>query len=157
MTAVRIVLSLALPLAFGLAPRPAAVISTRAVAVVLAAGAAVITAGSIAGSVPLAVSDLTVTIAALGGGVLLGRALPPRPRVMVIFLATCSAAGIIQNALISGGPSTASRPAAAAAAWRAYTVLRIAVPGGHYDIGPLDLLLFTAIGEHWRRRGGGWV
>ena len=33
-------------------------------------------------------------------------------------------------------------------------VLWIPLRGGHYGIGALDLLLFTAIGEHWRRRGG---
>lgn len=75
----------------------------------------------------------------------LSLALPPRPWVMVIFLAARSAAGIIQNALISGGPSSASKPAAAAAAWQAYTLLRMAAPSGHYDIGPVDLPLFTAI------------
>jgi len=31
-------------------------------------------------------------------------------------------------------------------------VLRIPLRGGPYGIKPLDLLLFTAIGEHWRRR-----
>jgi hypothetical protein len=34
------------------------------------------------------------------------------------------------------------------AAWQAYPVLWIPLRGGRYDIGPLDLLLFTAIGEH---------
>jgi len=29
-------------------------------------------------------------------------------------------------------------------------VLWIPLRGGRYDIGPLDLPLFAAIGEHWR-------
>ena len=32
--------------------------------------------------------------------------------------------------------------------YRAYPVLWIPLRGGRYDIGPLDLLLFTTIGEH---------
>jgi len=46
----------------------------------------------------------------------------------------------------SAGPGG---PGAAAPAWQAYPVLWIPLRGGRYDIGPLDLLLFTTIGEHW--------
>jgi len=152
-TVLRIVLSLALPLAFGLAPWPLAVVSTRAAAGALGAGLALAAVGSIVGGAPWAVSDLVVAVAAVGGGVALGRVLSLKPRVMAIFLASCSIADIAQNALIGGGAG-APAGSGAAPAWQAYAVLRIAVPGGHYDIGPLDLLLFTAVGEHWRRRRG---
>lgn len=74
---------------------------------------------------------------------------------MAAFLALASIADISQTALFGGtGHGSAGGSGAAAPAWQAYTVLRVALPGGHYDIGPLDLLLFTAIGEHWRRRRG---
>lgn len=156
-TVLRIVLSLALPLAFGLAPWLLAVVSTRAAAGALGAGLALAAVGSIIGGAPWAVSDLVVAVVALGGGVALGRVLSLKPRVMAIFLASCSIADIAQNAFIGGGPGAPAGSGAAPPAWQAYAVLRIAVPGGHYDIGPLDLLLFTAIGEHWRRRRGSRV
>ena len=64
-----ILLSLALPLAFGLAPWLLAVMSTRAAAGVLGAGLVFVVAGSIIGGAPRAVSDLAVTAIAIGGGV----------------------------------------------------------------------------------------
>lgn len=63
---------------------------------------------------------------------------------MAVFIALASIADITQNALF-GGTGRAGR---CRAAWQAYPVLWIPLRGGRYDIGPLDLLLFTAIGEH---------
>jgi hypothetical protein len=154
MIILRVVLSLALPLAFGLAPRLLAVLSTAAAGGVLGAGLCLVVAGSVIGGASLVRSDLVLVVVALGGGVVLGRVLSPRPRVMAIFLALASIADVVQIALLGGGSASPAGSGAAAPAWQAYAVLRIPIAGGHYSIGPLDLLLFTAIGEHWRRRGG---
>jgi hypothetical protein len=135
MIALRILLSLALPLAFGLAPWLLAVMSTRAAAGVLGAG--------------LLVAAGAVTAVAIGRGLALGRVLSLRPRVMAILLALWSIADVAQIVLISGGGSPGGS-GAAAPAWQAYAVLRIPVPG----VTTLDLLLFAAIGEHWCRRRG---
>ena len=154
-TVARIVLPIALPLAFALAPWALAAVSTRVAAGALGTGLAAVVVGSVAGGVPLAVSDLAVTVVALGGGLALGRVLPLRPWAMAAFLVLASIADSSQTALFGGtGHGSAGGSGAAAPAWQAYTVLRVPLPGGHYDIGPLDLLLFTAIGEHWRRRRG---
>ena len=99
MTVARILLSLALPLAFGLAPWVLTAVSTRAAAGVLAAGLAFAVAGPVIGGVPRAVSDLVLAMAALGGGVALARVLSLKPRVMAVFLALASIADIAQNAL----------------------------------------------------------
>jgi hypothetical protein len=101
-TVLRILVSLALPRAFGLRPG-LAVMSTRAAAGALGAGLAFAAAGAMIGGAPRAVSGLAVTVAAIGGGVALGRALGLKPRVMAILLAPWSIAGIAPNALISGG------------------------------------------------------
>lgn len=151
----QVILSVALPLAFGLAPWVLAWVSTRAAAGVLLAGLAFGAVGSITGGVPRVVSDLVLTAVALGGGLALGRVLSLRSWVMPVFLGLASAGDIAQNALLGGtGPGSTGGPGAAEPAWQAYAVLRVPLPGGHYDIGPLDLLLFTVIGEHWRRRRG---
>ena len=154
MSVARIVLSVALPLAFALAPRVLAAVSTRAAAGALGAGLAAAVVGSVVGGAPRAVPDLAVTVVALGGGLVLGRVLPLRPRAMAAFLALASIGDITQFALSGGAGQGSPGGSSTAGAWQAYTVLRVALPRGHYDIGPLDLLLFTAIGEHWRRRSG---
>ena len=155
MTVAQILLSLALPLAFGLAPWVLTAVSTQAAAGVLAARLALAVAGSAIGGVPRAVSDLVLAVAGLGGGVALGRVLSLRPRVMALFLGLASIADIAQNALSGGaGPGSPGWSGAAAPSWQAYTARWVPLRGGHYDIGALDLLLFTAIGEHWLRRGG---
>ena len=121
----------------------------------LAAGLAFAVASSVIGGVPRAVSDLVLAVAALGGGVALGRVLSLKPQVMAVFLGLAGIADIAQNTLSGGaGPGSPGWSGAAAPAWQAYAVLWIPLRGGHYGIGALDLLLFTAIGEHWLRRGG---
>lgn len=71
---------------------------------------------------------------------------------MAVFIALASIADITQNALFGGTGRVTGRAGRCRAAWQAYPVLWIPLRGGRYDIGPLDLLLFTAIGEHRRRR-----
>ncbi len=102
MTVLRILLSLAFRLPSA-ALCSLAVMSTRAAAVALGAGLALVAAGSVIGGAPRAVSDLAVTVVAIGGGVALGRALSLKPRVMAILLALWSIADIALSALISGG------------------------------------------------------
>jgi hypothetical protein len=79
MTITRILVSVVLPVAFGLAPWVLTAVSTRAAAGLLGAALAFAAVGSIIGGLPRAVSDLVLTAAALGGGVALGRVLSLRP------------------------------------------------------------------------------
>lgn len=125
MTVALILLSLTLPLAFGLAWVLTAV-RRRVAAGALAAGLAFAAAGSVSGGVPRPVPDLMLTVAAPGGGVALGRVLPLKPPVVAVFPALASIADITQNALFGGtGRGSPSGPTTAAPSWQAYTVLWI--------------------------------
>jgi hypothetical protein len=158
MTVEQILVSLGLPLAFGIVPWVLTAVRTGMAAAAVAAGLAFAVTASVTGGAPRAVSDFVLLVVAVGGGVALGRVLSLKPQIMTIFLALASIADFAQNELFGGtGSGTPGGPGTAAATWPAYTVLRIPLPGGRYDIGPLDLLLFAAIGEHWRRRRGSLV
>jgi hypothetical protein len=118
------------------------------------AGLAFVAVGAMIGGAPRAVSGLAVTVAAIGGGVARG------PGARVKAAGHGDPPGALEHRrhrperAHERGAGAPGGSGAAAPAWQACAVLWIPVPGGRYDMAPLDLLLFTAAGEHWRRRRG---
>jgi hypothetical protein len=96
-------------------------------------------------------TDFVVLLIAFAGGVLLGRILRPGPFPLVVILITVSLLDVVGNILTSGvqapGGDTASSPLL-------YGNLLIPPPAGRFNIGIGDILLGTAMAEHWRRRRG---
>jgi hypothetical protein len=107
-------------------------------------------------------SDLVVAALALLGGILLGRLIPPRFTPMLILLLVLSALDVAQIVLTAGTPppQAAAQPAqpaqTGASGWLALLNFIIRLPAGRYLVGIFDLLLITALAEHWRRRGASY-
>jgi hypothetical protein len=97
--------------------------------------------------------DLAVLVVAWSGGLLLGRGIAPRFQpFLLLFL--CLSVG---DLLLTAG-MTLSPPKTAVGT----TPLRIGdflllLPWGRFDIGLVDLLLLTALAEHWRRRDASYL
>jgi hypothetical protein len=106
-------------------------------------------------------SNLVVLLVALTAGLLVGRGMPPRFRPFLILLLILSALDVAQIALTGGlAPvpiATATHPNAAPSGPLVYLNFVLLLPGGHYLIGIFDLLVLTAVAEHWRRRGGSYL
>jgi hypothetical protein len=105
-------------------------------------------------------SDFVVAALALLGGILLGRVMPPRFRPTLILLLVLSALDVAQIVLTSGAaPPTTSGPATDGdvSGWFALANYVIRLPAHNYKVGILDLLLITALAEHWRRRAASYV
>src|SRR5579859_7846804 len=93
-------------------------------------------------------SSLPVLVVALGGGTLLGRAVPPRPLPMAALLLILGALDALQ--LVLPGPGPAPGPVASSvqsAAW-SYGMLVLPTPLGEFHLGIADVLLVAAIGAN---------
>src|SRR5579859_6604992 len=94
---------------------------------------------------PYAWIDLAVLVVAWSGGLLLGRWMPPHFRpVLLIFL--CLSA--VDLALTVGLSASGPPPAAGSASIRFGDFLLV-LPWGRYETNVLDILLITALAEHW--------
>lgn len=153
----QIALSLALALACAAVPWLARRLRNRLLAIGLAVGILLTILGAVLSVAPYPWTDLVVLLVALTGGLLLGRAMPPRFRPFLILLLILSALDVV-NIALSGGLTTVpttppAHPAAAESGPLPYFNLFLLLPGGHYLLGIFDLLVITAAAEHWRRRG----
>src|SRR5438105_8539181 len=108
--------------------------------------------GAIVGVSLYPLSDVVVLAFALAGGILLGRALPPRFRPFFLFLIALSVLDFVQVALTSGPAPGPSIPSSGLNPHLIWVNFRIGLPGGHFNIGFVDLLLITAMSEYFRRR-----
>lgn len=152
-----LVLSLALVLVCSAVPWLARRLRARHLVIALVVGLVVgITVGIIgaARDLPLSpVTDLMVLVVAWSGGLLLGRGLPSRFGSFLLWFLCFSVVDVLQAA---GGypvvPHTAGN--ASPLAWAAF---HLELPSGPFAINVVDLLLLTALAEHWRRRGSGYL
>lgn len=98
--------------------------------------------------------DLVVLVVAWSGGLLLGRGIPPRFQpVLLLFL--CLSVG---DVLITAGLTSSGSHMAVGSS----TPLRVGdfllvLPWGRFETNLVDLLLLTALAEHWHRRGSGYL
>jgi hypothetical protein len=104
-------------------------------------------------------SNLVVLLMALTAGLLLGRGVPPNFWPFLIVLVILSVLDAAQIALTGGlvpvsASSSSAHPAGAASGPLLYLNVLLPLPAGHYLLGIFDLLVLTAVAEHWRRRGG---
>lgn len=148
--ALTLVVSYALfALVFSLAPWVLRRVSWAALAIGLGASIIAAAAGILAGARLYPLTDLIPALLAICGGVLLGRIVPPRFRPMAILVAVVAAADSIQALAASND----SRPAS-----YYYAMFILTTPFGRAAIGFADLLVVTALAEHYRRRGSNyWV
>jgi hypothetical protein len=97
--------------------------------------------------------DLVVLVVAWSGGLLLGRGMAPRFRPVLLLFLCLSGLDVLLTAGLSLSP-----PQTAASS----TPLRIGdflllLPWGRFETNVVDLLLLTALAEHWRRRGASYL
>jgi hypothetical protein len=98
-------------------------------------------------------TNLVVLVVAWTGGLLLGRGLAPRfASVLLVFLCL----SVFDVLLALGGYPQAPRTVASSSPL-AHAVFLLVLPWGRFEINLVDLLLITALAEHWRRRGGGYL
>jgi hypothetical protein len=104
-------------------------------------------------------TDLVVLLVALTGGLLLGRVIPPRFRPLLIALLILSALDVLQIALTanSSPPGSATGQAPSGSDLLLLGNFLLLLPWGRFTLGILDLLLVTALAEHWRRRGSSYL
>ncbi len=98
-------------------------------------------------------TDLVVLVVAWSGGLLLGRGMASRfPPVLLVFLCL----SVLDVLLAVGGYPEAPRTVASSSPLL-YADFLLVLPWGRFEINLVDLLLITALAEHWRRRGGGYL
>jgi hypothetical protein len=104
-------------------------------------------------------TDPVVLLVALTGGLLLGRGMPPRSWPLLILLLVLSALDVLQIALTasSSPPGSSGSHAPGGSDPLLLGNLLLFLPWGRYNIGIFDLLLITALAEHWRRRGASYL
>jgi len=99
-------------------------------------------------------TDLLVLLVAVSAGLLLSRAIPTKLWPFLLLLLVLSILDVIQIVLTSGPPSPGSQSAGTSTpAAQLYGNFLLHLPWGRYNIGIFDLMLLTAMGEYWRRRG----
>ena len=97
--------------------------------------------------------DLMVLVVAWSGGLLLGRGMAAR-FTSFLFLFLCLS--VLDVLLAVGGfPQTPHATGGTSVLVSANFVLML--PWGQFEINVADLLLLTAVAEHWRRRGAGYL
>jgi hypothetical protein len=98
-------------------------------------------------------TDLAVAAIAAGGGILVGRAVPPRFRSMMLLLLVLAILDTAQ--ILAAAPSSAGHDQRPAGQY--YVMFVVATSLANNAIGIFDLLVITAMAEHWRRREAGPV
>jgi hypothetical protein len=114
------------------------------------ASACVIAVGAATGEDIYPWTNIPVLVFGLTGGLLLGRLLPARAGPIALLLCVLGALDSIQ--LIVPGSPTGVAAGPHTALW-SYGMFAIDL-GGWQALGIFDILLVTAVAEHWRRRGG---
>ncbi len=89
---------------------------------------------------------------------LLGRGIPPRLRPFLIVLLVLSVLDVLQIVLTAGStpPGSAGGQAPNGSDPLLLGNFLLLLPWGRYNVGGGDLLLITALAEHWRRRGASY-
>jgi hypothetical protein len=98
-------------------------------------------------------TDLVVLVVAWSSGLLLGRGMAPRFRPVLLVFVCLSVLDVL---LALGGYPQAPQTAVNSSPLLHADFLLV-LPWGRFEINLVDLLLITALAEHWRRRGSGYL
>jgi hypothetical protein len=148
-----VVFSLALALACTAIPWLARALGSWPLALALIVGMTVTLLG-VALALPLSPwIDLVTLLVAWSGGLLLGRGAPLRFLPFLLLFLCFSALDVLLTAGLSLAPPP---PADSATPLRVGDFLLL-LPWGRFETNVVDLLLLTALAEHWRRRGASYL
>ncbi len=148
-----LVLSLAFALVCSAIPWLVRSLTGWSLAIGLVLGIIVILVGVARLFPPYPWANLVVLLVAWSGGLLLGRGMAPRFRSFLLLFLCLSVADVLLTAGLSLSPP---HPSASSAPLRFGDFLLV-LPWGRFDMGLVDILLLTALAEHWRRRGASYV
>lgn len=148
-----LVLSLALVLVCSAIPWLARPLSEWLLAIALVVGIAANLLGVALALPQFPWIDLVVLVVAWSGGVLLGRGVAPGFRPFLLLFLCLSAADV----LLTGGLSLSSHHAAAGSTPLRFGDFLLLLPWGRFETNVVDVLLLTALAEHWRRRGATYL
>jgi hypothetical protein len=128
-------------------------VRTPPVAAVALGCTAALAVGAGLGLMLYPLTDVPVLGFAVATGLLVGRAVPPKPLPMLIFLVALAALDSIQILFAGGGTSAVSGSSGGEPAWFYYGMFVVGLPWGRAEIGMFDLLLVAALARHGRARG----
>jgi hypothetical protein len=148
-----LVLSLVLALVCSAIPWLARPLGSWALAIGLALGIVVGLVGVVHPFPPYPWADLVVLVVAWSGGLLLGRGMEPRFRPVLLVFLCLSALDVLLTAHLSLSPPP---PSTGSTQLRLGDFLLV-LPWGRFETNVVDLLLLTALAEHWRRRGASYM
>jgi hypothetical protein len=98
-------------------------------------------------------SDLVVLVVAWSGGLLLGRGMPAHFRSFLLLFLCLS----VLDVLLAVGKYPQTPHTAVSSSPLVYTNFILVLPWGRFEINLADILLLTAVAEHWRRRGSSYL
>jgi hypothetical protein len=140
-----------LAVTFGAAPWALRRVSWRPAVVVTLIAAAALVGGGALGLRLYPWSDLPVAVVAVGGGLLLGRAVPARRAPLAVLLVVAAALDTSQL-VVASGPGAGTGGTTSEPAWWWWTTFVVDGPWQRSAIGMFDLLLIGTLAEHARRR-----
>jgi hypothetical protein len=147
------ILSIALALICSAIPWLARRLPGWALAIGLLVG---VTAGLVGAVLALPLSpwiDLVILVVAWSGGLLLGRGMPARFSPFLLLFLCLS----VVDVLLAAGGYPQTPQMAGSSSPLIYANFILMLPWGRFEINLADLLLVTAVAEHWHRRGGGYL
>ncbi len=98
-------------------------------------------------------TNLVVLVVAWSGGLLLGRGVAARFRPFLLLFLCFS----VVDVLLALGSYPQAPQAAGGSSPLLYADFTLLLSGGRFAINVVDLLLLTALAEHWRRRGASYL
>ncbi len=102
-------------------------------------------------------SDLVVLVVAWSGGLLLGRWVAPQFRPFLLVFLCFSVVDVLQFTAGLSASSAAGPPIPVNATPLHLGDFLLVLPRGRFGINVVDVLLITALAEHWRRRGATYL
>lgn len=102
-------------------------------------------------------SDLVVLVVAWSGGLLLARWVAPRFRPFLLLFLCFSAVDVLQFAAGLSASSASGPPTPVNSTALHLGDFLLMLPLGRFAINIVDILLITALAEHWRRRGATYL
>lgn len=102
-------------------------------------------------------SDLVVLVVAWSGGLLLGRWVTPHFRPFLLVFLCFSVVDVLQFAAGLSASSASGPPTPVNSTPLHLGDFLLLLPWGRFAINVVDVLLITALAEHWRRRGATYL
>lgn len=97
--------------------------------------------------------DLVVLVVAWTGGLLLGRGVAPRFRPFLLLFLCLSGLDV----LLTAGLSASGSQTAVGSTPVRFGDFLLLLPWGRFETNVVDVVLLTALAEHWRRRGASYL